>query len=72
MFCQGIIQVFREWGLFPKIEKRFGHLGIKISSVSCKIWEFCMILKKFCLGVQPIFCLYEYADNPCLECKQPF
>ena len=43
---QGFIQVFWEGAFFAKIGKESGHLGIKIAGVSCKIREFCMILKK--------------------------
>ena len=62
--CQGFIQVFWEWGLFPKIGKNIGYLGMKIPGVSCRIWEFCMILKKFQLGKGPLFCPCRYSDNP--------
>ena len=41
-------------GLFAKIGKETGHLGIKIAGVSCKIWEICMILKKLQLGMGPV------------------
>ena len=34
---QGFIQVYWEWGLFPKIGKNIGYLGMKIPGVSCKI-----------------------------------
>ena len=37
-----------------KSGKETGHLGIKIAGVSCKIWEFCMILKKLQLGMGPV------------------
>lgn len=46
--------MFWERAIFAKIEKETGHLGIKITGVSSKIWEFCMILKKLQLGMGPV------------------
>ena len=51
---------------FAKIGKETGHLGIKIAGVSCKIWEFCLILKKLQLGMGPV-------SGPCeTRDKEPF
>ena len=60
---QGFIQVFWEGAFFAKIGKESGHLGIKIAGVSCKICEFCMILKKLQLGMGPIFGPCEMRDK---------
>ena len=60
---QGFIQVFWEGAFFAKIGKETGHLGIKIAGVSCKICEFCMILKKLPLGMGPVFGPCEMQDK---------
>ena len=60
---QGFIQVFWEGTFFAKIVKETGHLGMKIAGVSCKIWEFCMILKKLQLGMGPVFGPCETRDK---------
>ena len=60
---QGFIQVFWEGAFLAKIVKETGHLGIKIAGVSCKIWEFCMILKKLQLGMGPVFGPCETRDK---------
>ena len=38
-------------------------LGIKIAGISCKIWELCMILKKWQLGMGPVFRPCETRDK---------
>ena len=48
---------------FAKIGKETGHLGIKIAGVSCKICEFCTILKKLQLGMGPVFGPCEMRDK---------
>ena len=65
---QGFIQVFWEGVFLAKIGKETGHLGIKIAGVSCKICEFCMILKKLQLGMGPVFGPCEMR-NKALWCK---
>ena len=50
---------------FLKLEKIL-LFGNEIPGVSCKIWEFCMILKKFQLGKGPLFCPCRHSDNPLL------
>ena len=61
--CFSVFPVFWEGAFFAKIVKETGHLGIKIAGVRCKIWEFCMILKKLQLGMGPVFGPCETRDK---------
>ena len=42
---QVFVQVFWECGLFPTICENIDYLGMKFPEISCKIWEFCIMLK---------------------------